>query len=225
MFSKAERVPARVASIDLMNRIYRHQRHIYDVTRKHYLLGRDRLIDQLAPAAADGVLELGCGTGRNLIHAAQRYPGRRFFGIDVSTEMLTSAAEAIARAGLSSRVCVAHADVMALDTRALFARPNFERVFISYCLSMMPDWQAVLEIALNLVAPGGQLHIVDFGRQERLPTWFRAVLRRWLGLFHVTPRDDLEPVLAARVAPRNATLVLERPYRGYAQYVRVRLPR
>jgi S-adenosylmethionine-diacylgycerolhomoserine-N-methlytransferase len=217
-------MPANVASIDLMNRIYRHQRHIYDITRKHYLLGRDRLIDQLAPSAAAGALELGCGTGRNLIRAAQRYPGRTFFGIDVSTEMLTTAREAIARAGLSSRVCVAYGDVMALDTGALFARPDFERVFISYSLSMMPDWQRVLDIALDLVAPGGQLHIVDFGRQEQLPAWFRAGLRRWLGLFHVTPRDDLEPVLAMRTAPRNVTFAVERPYRGYAQYVRVRLP-
>ena len=31
-----------------MDRIYRHQRHIYDPTRKYYLLGRDRLIDGLA---------------------------------------------------------------------------------------------------------------------------------------------------------------------------------
>ena len=29
----------------LMDRLYRRQRHFYDVTRKHYLLGRDRLID------------------------------------------------------------------------------------------------------------------------------------------------------------------------------------
>lgn len=216
-------MPATVASIDLMNRIYRHQRHIYDVTRKHYLLGRDRLIDRLAPAAADGVLELGCGTGRNLIRAAQRYPGRTFFGIDVSTEMLTSARESVAHAGLSARVSLAHADVMALDTRGLFARPRFERVFISYSLSMMPDWQAVLDIALDLVAPGGQLHIVDFGRQEGLPAWFRTGLRRWLGLFHVTPRDDLELVLAMRAAQRDATLVVEQPYRGYAQYLRVGL--
>ena len=27
-----------------MDRIYRRQRHVYDFTRKYYLLGRDRLI-------------------------------------------------------------------------------------------------------------------------------------------------------------------------------------
>src|ERR1700726_3186243 len=87
-------------AMDLMNRTYRHQRHFYDFTRKYYLLGRDRLIAQLAPRAGDAVLEIGCGTGRNLAAAAARYPDVCWYGIDVSTEMLTSAITRIARAGL-----------------------------------------------------------------------------------------------------------------------------
>ena len=31
----------------LMDRIYRHQRHIYNLSRKYYLLGRDRMIAEL----------------------------------------------------------------------------------------------------------------------------------------------------------------------------------
>ena len=81
-----------------MNRMYRRQRHIYDATRRYYLLGRNRLIAGLRPAASQSVLEIGCGTGRNLALAAQFYPEARFFGIDVSTEMLTSAITAISRA-------------------------------------------------------------------------------------------------------------------------------
>src|SRR5260370_35654674 len=80
-----------------MNRMYRRQRHIYDGTRRYYLLGRDQLISGLRPEAGANVLEIGCGTGRNLVHAARRYPHARFFGIDVSTEMLTSAITAISR--------------------------------------------------------------------------------------------------------------------------------
>jgi len=34
---------------ELMNRTYRHQRHVYDFTRKYYLLGRDRVIASLDP--------------------------------------------------------------------------------------------------------------------------------------------------------------------------------
>jgi S-adenosylmethionine-diacylgycerolhomoserine-N-methlytransferase len=43
----------------------------------------------------------------------------------------------------------------------------------------------VIDVALSLLAPGGELHIVDFGGQKRLPGVFRALLRRWLALFHV----------------------------------------
>ena len=50
-----------------MDRMYRQQRHVYDVTRRYYLLGRDQLIRRLAPARGRHVLEIGCGTGRNLV--------------------------------------------------------------------------------------------------------------------------------------------------------------
>ena len=105
-----------------MNEIYRHQRHIYDLTRKYYLLGRDQLIDRLNPGTADRVLEIGCGTGRNLILAARQFPNARFFGIDISSEMLASTNEAIARSGLSSRVQVARADAADFDPAKFFDR-------------------------------------------------------------------------------------------------------
>jgi S-adenosylmethionine-diacylgycerolhomoserine-N-methlytransferase len=207
----------------LMNRIYRRQRHIYNVTRRYFLLGRNLLVDRLAPAPGDSILEIGCGTGCNLILAAKRYPDVSCFGIDVSTEMLTSATRAIARGGLPSRVRVAHADATAFDPRRLFGTARFERVFISYSLSMIPAWPAVLDGAIACLTPGGELHVVDFGGQRGLPRWFRSLLRRWLALFHVAPRDNLEGALAERAHRFNATLTIERPYRDYAQYARLTL--
>ena len=68
----------------LMDRMYRRQRHVYDLSRKFYLLGRDEAIARLRPAPRDKVLEIGCGTGRNLVRAAQVYPQARLFGLDVS---------------------------------------------------------------------------------------------------------------------------------------------
>jgi len=209
------------ASTALMNRIYRRQRHVYDATRKYYLLGRDRLIAGLDARDGHVVLEIGCGTGRNLILAAERFPGARFCGIDVSTEMLHTAIEAIGRAGLASRIKVAHADATAFDPVALFGTARFDRIFVSYSLSMIPRWQDVLESACARLAPGGELHVVDFGAQAGLPRWFRALLRRWLALFHVMPRDTLEAVLRDKAA--GASLRFERPYRDYAQYARVAL--
>jgi S-adenosylmethionine-diacylgycerolhomoserine-N-methlytransferase len=206
------------AGMDLMNRIYRHQRYVYDVTRKYYLLGRDRLIADIGARDGERVLEIGCGTGRNLIMAARTYPGAFCFGIDLSTEMLDSATRAISRVGLASRVRVAHGDATWFDPGQLFGTDQFERIFISYSLSMIPRWQSAVDKAMSHLAPGGELRIVDFGGQERLPAAFRALLRRWLRAFHVTPRDDLEAVLKARAAAAGAALTFARPYRGYAQY-------
>ena len=201
-----------------MNRMYRRQRHIYNATRRYYLLGRDRLIADLQPAAGASVLEIGCGTGRNLVHAARSYPEARFFGIDVSTEMLTSAIAAISRHGLSNRIRVAHADGAAFDPRVLFGAASFDRVMISYSLSMIPDWRGVLRAAVGRLKPGGSLHIVDFGNQEELPGMARALLLRWLTMFDVTPRGDLERALSAMADASGAALKFERPFRGYAQY-------
>jgi S-adenosylmethionine-diacylgycerolhomoserine-N-methlytransferase len=206
------------AGTDLMNRIYRHQRFIYNTTRKYYLLGRDRLIADLGARDGMRVLEIGCGTGRNLILTARRYPGAQCYGIDLSTEMLATATSAVARAGLASRIRVAEGDATTFDPDALFGTNQFDRVFISYSLSMIPPWQSVIDKAMAHLAPGGELLIVDFGGQERLPAVFRRLLWRWLQLFHVSPRPDLESVLKARAAAAGATMTFARPYRGYAQY-------
>jgi S-adenosylmethionine-diacylgycerolhomoserine-N-methlytransferase len=211
-----------VPAAELMNRTYRRQRHVYNFTRKYYLLGRDSMIATLNPPDGGCVVEIGCGTGRNLIVAARKFPHARFFGIDVSTEMLTSAINAISRAGLSSRIRVAHADATRLDAASVFGRPQFERIFISYSLSMIPDWRAAFDAAFRHLAPGGELRIVDFGGQEGLPPLFRTALRRWLALFHVHPIDGLEAFLRQRSLGRDAALTFERPWRGYAQYAIMR---
>lgn len=208
-----------------MNRIYRRQRHIYDATRRYFLLGRDDVIERLDAAPAHRVLEIGCGTGRNLIQAARRYPDAQFFGIDVSTEMLTSAIEAIAHAGLAMNLKVAHADATEFDPQRIFGVDKFDRIFISYSLSMIPQWTAAIDQAIAKLAPGGELHIVDFGGQSGLPNPLRSLLRRWLAMFEVTPRDRMELALHARAHGANAMLLVERPYRDYAQYARLRMRR
>ena len=207
-----------VAPAELMDRLYRRQRHVYDATRKYYLLGRDRLIVRLAPPAGSRVLEIGCGTARNLVLAAQAYPEAEFFGIDISFEMLETARNVIERESLAHRIRLARADAAAFDPALLFGVPGFSRIFVSYSLSMMPGWRAVLERALTWLCPGGELHVVDFGGQEQLPVWFRSGLRQWLRLFHVTPRDELERELTLLGLRSGALTAIERPFRGYAQY-------
>ncbi|MFJ5370078.1 class I SAM-dependent methyltransferase, partial [Bosea sp. CER48] len=174
-----------------MDRIYRNQRHIYDASRKFYLLGRDQLIDGLQPPAGGSVLEIGCGTGRNLIRIARRYPNSTCYGLDVSGEMLATARTSVARVKLEDRIALAQADATGFDPQALFGLAGFDRIVISYALSMIPPWEGVVAEALRRLDAGGSLHVVDFGDQSGLPAAFKAVLERWLALFHVTPRADL----------------------------------
>jgi S-adenosylmethionine-diacylgycerolhomoserine-N-methlytransferase len=222
-FEISDEAPQASDALLRMNRMYRWQRHVYDATRLYYLLGRDGMITNLRPAVGAKVLEIGCGTGRNLVHAARRYPQARFFGIDVSTEMLTSAMSAIARADLADRIRLAQADATSADPKALFKITGFDGVMISYSLSMIPEWHHVLEGAVRLLRPGGRLHVVDFGNLERLPA-MRAPLWRWLALFGVTPRDTLEQELSALALASGADLKFERPFRGYTQYAVLTLP-
>ncbi len=171
----------------------------------------------MAPAQDARILEVACGTGRNLDLIDRRYPGRHLYGLDISEEMLRSA-----KAKLGDRAVLAIGDACGFDCDALFGAEvgarKFDRIVLSYSLSMIPDWQAAVAEGLRHLAPGGALQIVDFGDQADLPLWFGRGLRRWLATFHVTPRDELVSVLAGMdgVAYDHKYV-----FRRYAQYVRV----
>ena len=209
----------------LMDGVYRWQRHVYDLTRKYYLLGRDRMIEGLDVPKGGTVLELGCGTGRNIVLAAERFPQARFFGLDISSEMLATARAKLGQHDRARKATPALGDATDFDAAALFGVAAFDRVFLSYAISMIPDWKAAIAGALDALAPGGSLHVVDFGRQERLPGWFRRLLRAWLARFHVAPRDSLREVLESECRKRGASLSFESLFGGYAVNAVVTLPR
>jgi S-adenosylmethionine-diacylgycerolhomoserine-N-methlytransferase len=207
-----------------MDAIYRTQRHIYDATRKYFLLGRDRMLEGLKPPRDGSILEIGCGTGRNLILAARLHKSARLFGFDISPAMLETAAGSIARSGLAGRIRIAQADATQFSGEQLFGQAHFDRVFISYALSMIPPWREALAQAFRAVAPGGSLHIVDFGEQSELPGWFRRGLRAWLAKFSVEPRQGLEAELKRLADMTGAHLELRRPYCDYARLAVITKP-
>jgi S-adenosylmethionine-diacylgycerolhomoserine-N-methlytransferase len=203
-----------------MDRMYRHQRHVYDLTRKFYLFGRDRLVRQLTPPQGAHICEIGCGTARNLIALARRYPDARLYGIDASAEMLKTADAAIARAGLDGRVALRRCLADQLDPARTFAlAEKFEGVICSYSLSMIPGWHAALDRALTVLKPGGRLDIVDFWNDASLPGWVRRPLNAWLALFDVTPRPEIADRLRAIAAAQGGHLVIARILGGYAFHI------
>jgi len=208
-----------------MDRMYRHQRHIYDLSRKFYLLGRDRLIAGLALKPGDTVCEVGCGTGRNLVALARRYPGARIFGIDASEEMLKTARGTIARSGFEHRIALRRGLAETLDPEASFGlAEKFDAVIFSYALSMIPRWERAIDRAIEALRPGGTLTVVDFSEQRQLPPWFRAALRRWLDLFEVHPNPAISAYLAALAGRSGAGFRAEPLYRDYACLLGYRKP-
>lgn len=197
----------------LMDRTYRHQRLFYDLTRKYYLFGRDRLIAELDATPGMHVLEIACGTGRNLRAAARMYPRCTFYGIDISEQMLTTARRAV-----QGRAQLAQGDACEFDAEALFGQPLFDRVFISYGLSMIPDWRAAIRMATHHLAPGGQLHVVDFSDQGDLPEWVARAMQGWLSRFHVSPRRQIDAALHHAAREVGGSAWHDQLYWRYAQY-------
>jgi len=185
----------------LMDQVYRRQKHIYDLTRKYYLFGRDRLIAEMQAKPGARVIELGCGTGRNLARIGKVWPQLRLYGLDISQQMLGLAAEK-----LGDRATLGAGDATCFDSAALFGTSTFDHVVLSYALSMIPDWQGTIAHAASLLAPGGRLHIVDFGDFSGLPGPLAALLRGWLRLFHVAPRETIGPVAARLAQERGLAL-------------------
>ena len=210
-----------------MDRMYRLTRHVYDLTRAYYLLGRDRMLAQVTTGPETATCEVGCGTARNLIKLARRPQPGLLGGVDASQEMLDTAAASIARARVPAAGCepirLRQGLAEKLDAQAMFGleRP-FDTIFFSYCLSMVPTWPGAIEAGLANLRPGGQMLIVDFWDQRDLPSMFAAGLKRWLALFHVHYRPEVHDALADLGRSGRADVCFESVARRYAYIASIR---
>ena len=200
-----------------MDEMYRWTRYIYDSTRKYYLLGRDRLLDDMELAPGDRVLEIGCGTARNLIKLARQRPDIRCYGLDASNEMLATASAHVKSRRLEQRITLTHCLAEELSYEKTFELNSpFDAAFFSYSLSMIPTWPQAIDAALANIKRGGAFYVVDFWDQGDWPGWFRFLLKRWLDLFHVHYRPELIDHLRQLDARGVGKLTLHSVARRYA---------
>jgi S-adenosylmethionine-diacylgycerolhomoserine-N-methlytransferase len=204
-----------------MDQMYRVTRHIYDVTRAYYLLGRDRMLAKVVTNPSTATLEVGCGTARNLIKLARRAEPGLLCGLDASQEMLDTAEASIARAGVPAagheRIRLRQGLAERLDAKTMFGRDEpFDTIFFSYCLSMVPTWPGAIEAAMANLKTGGHLVIVDFWDQKDLPGVFAAGLKKWLSLFHVHYRPEVHDALEALGTSGRADVTFESVNKRYA---------
>lgn len=206
-----------MATTEEMDKMYRWTRYVYDFTRKYYLLGRDRLLYKLELSSGDRVLEIGCGTARNLIRLAKARPDIRCYGLDASNEMLATATAKVKSQGLEGRITLVRclAEEFRYDETFHLNSP-FEAVFFSYSLSMIPTWQQAVDAALANIKRGSAFYVVDFWDQGKWPGWFRWLLKRWLDQFHVQYRPELLEYLRELDARHVGSLTLESVAGQYA---------
>jgi len=77
----------------------------------------DTMLKMAAVSKKDTVYDLGCGDGRIVITAAQRY-GARGVGIDIDPERVAEATENAAKAGVADRVKIIRGDLFDADIGA-----------------------------------------------------------------------------------------------------------
>lgn len=199
-----------------MDNMYRYQRYIYDATRKYFLLGRDTLLDHLPINPQQHILEMGCGTGRNLVKLTQRYPDTYFYGIDASQEMLSVAQKKFKKTVSKQRIILRQGLAENLNYSHIFdLEKPFDCIFFSYTLSMIPSWQIAIETALQNLKPNGVLYVVDFFDQATLPSWFQKMLIKWLDCFSVHHDPAWIPYFESLEKQGLGTLAYKGLYKRY----------
>jgi SAM-dependent methyltransferase len=134
---------------------------LYDPLTK--LLGGERVRKHLLDAApirpGDRVLEIGAGTGALSLALKRRYPEAALVGIDPDPKALARARAKAAQAGLAIEFREAYGDALP------FGDASFERVVSSLVLHHLTTdvKEAALREVHRVLAPGGTLHVLDFG--------------------------------------------------------------
>lgn len=125
---------------------------------------RAKLLEQVAPANGETILDVGCGTGTFALALKRRAPEARVVGIDPDPVVLALAAAKSAAAGLEIEWRRGFVHEVAIFTGA-FDKAVSSLVFHQVALQQK---SAGLAAMLDAVRPGGEVHIADYARQD---TW------------------------------------------------------
>lgn len=189
-----------------LEKFYGPQAEAYDRFRERLLHGRKELLEALPIATGAHVIELGGGTGRNLEFFGDRLSAFASMTlVDLCPALLTQARTRCEAKGWSNVQCV-EADA----TRFGPSQP-VDVVYLSYSLTMIPDWFAAIDNAIAMLKPGGVLGVVDFYVSRKHPapglkrhgTFNRTFWPMWFGHDGVRPNPDHLPYLLAKTTQEN----------------------
>lgn len=169
---------------DNLEKYYRFHSLIYDATRWSFLFGRNKLLDNIPDLPSQPhILEIGCGTGKNLDQLQYYFPDADLVGIDLSNSMLEVAENKLEQ---SDQIKLIKAKY---GSKNLQLEP-FDLIICSYSLTMVGNGieDIMVQIADDLT-PHGYIAVVDFNTSPF--GWFR----QWMEVNHVDLSGHLLPLL------------------------------
>lgn len=172
---------------------YAPQADRYDAFRARLLHGRQELIDSLNLRPGARVVELGCGTGSSLLRIGERVGQFASFDmVDLCPALLDVARQRAA----------GHAHIRVIEADATTWQPEqpVDFVFMSYALTMIPDWSRVIANADAMLAPGGRIGVVDFHLPQAGSRLGNALWQKWFGHDGVHLSDEHLPMLRRQFA-------------------------
>lgn len=125
---------------------------------------RRALVDHIAPAAGDVIVDVGCGTGTLAVLLKRRVPGARVIGIDPDPAALAIAARKAGAAGVE----IEWRRGFARDAAAALGPGGADKAVSSLVFHQVPvpEKRAGLLAMFDAVRPGGEVHVADYARQR-----------------------------------------------------------
>ena len=183
------------ANAQALKRYYRLHAKIYDVTRWSFLFGRQRIIELASKnSQPKKILEVGCGTGRNLSALAKTFPEAMITGLDLSSDMLNIAKNKLQ--SFDDRIVLIEKKYESPLKNAKGDIEKYDLVLFSYALSMFnPGWDIAINAAKEQLSDKGIIAVVDFNRSR-----FESY-RNWMDINHVKMEAHLYPMLEKQFNP------------------------
>jgi ubiquinone/menaquinone biosynthesis C-methylase UbiE len=146
---------------------YRFLTPFYDFIQKYIVRDiryKSLLVEQANIQPGQHVLDLGCGTGTLAIMAKQAQPGAEITGLDADPDMLKVARYKAAQQNVPVTFEIGFTNELP------YPNASFDRVLSSIMIHHLktPDKIQTAREVYRVLKPGGQLHIIDFGKPVTL---------------------------------------------------------
>jgi S-adenosylmethionine-diacylglycerol 3-amino-3-carboxypropyl transferase len=139
---------------DKLNQFYKSQAVLYDAYRQNMLHGKKKLIPSIPFNNGDTLLILAGGTGDILDHMPYANNFKKIVLVDLCGELLKIAKE--------KRGSIQNLDIVHHDATTFVSAEKFDKIIITYSLTMIPCWMKAIDIIKKNLKDGGYLGVSDF---------------------------------------------------------------